>query len=304
MPHLQPGAASPNTASSAPFSLTVLGSGGPFATRRRVSSGYLLWLGGRARILVDCGGGTFERIGRMGVDLSALDQILLTHLHIDHTSDLPAIIMDLYMNDRRRPITVVGSAGRAGNLDAPENVEPQPGAVEFAGLLFGERGAWRYMNTFENFGINAFEMPSDAPQASVHDVPIDPALDAIGVSIKSTAVPHGMMPSVAFRVDYEGRSIAFSGDVSRPTAALVALTGGCSMLVHDFALPERELPHGNLHAKPSMVGELAHDAGVKALMLSHFMPPIETELNAAVELVKKSYDGKIELARDLQSYDI
>lgn len=287
-----------------PFSLTVLGSGGPFATRSRVSSGYLLSFDGRTRILVDCGGGTFERIGRMSADLSALDQILLTHLHIDHTSDLPAVIMHLYMNDRRRAITLVGPSGRPGNRDAPENAAPQPGAVEFARLLFGAAGAWRYMNTFEAFGINSLEMPNDASQASVSDVPVDPALDAIGVSIKSTAVPHGMMPSIAFRVEYRGRSIVFSGDVSRPASALITLSNGCSMLVHDFALPERELPHGNLHAKPSMVGKLARDAGVKALMLSHFMPPIETELDSAVDLVKKSYGGRIVLARDLQTYDI
>lgn len=239
-----------------PFALTVLGSGGPFATRNRVSSGYLLSFGGHARIMVDCGGGTFERIGRMGIDLSALDQILFTHLHIDHTSDLPAIIMHLYMNERRRSITVVGPSGRPGNHDAPENLDPQPGAIEFVGLLFGARGAWRYMNTFENFGIHSLEMPSDGSQGSIRDVPIDPALDAIGVSIKSTAVPHGMMPSIAFRVEYGGRSIAFSGDVSRPT-------------------------------KPSMVGQLARDAGVKALTLSHFMPPIEAELKSALELVRR-----------------
>lgn len=291
-------------AASRPFSLTVLGSGGPYATRHRVSSGYLLWLDGRARILVDCGGGTFERIGQMGIDLSALDQILLTHLHIDHTSDLPAIIMHLYMTDRKRSITVVGPVGRPGNRDAPENFEPQPGAIEFVRLLFGASGAWRYMNTFENFGINSLETPSNPSQASVHEVPVDRALGAAGLSIKSSAVPHGMMPSIAFRVEYGGRSIAFSGDVSRPTSALVALTEGCSMLVHDFALPERELPHGNLHAKPSMVGELARDAGVKTLMLSHFMPPIETELNSALELVGSSYHGKIELANDLQTYEI
>jgi ribonuclease BN (tRNA processing enzyme) len=240
----------------------------------------------------------------MEVDLSALDQILLTHLHIDHTSDLPAVIMHLYMSDRRRSITLAGPSGRLGNRDAPENVEPQPGTIEFRELLFGARGAWRYMNTFDNFNIRTFEMPSDASRACVHDVPIDPSLDAARVSIKSAAVPQGMMPSIAFRVEYGERSIVFSGDVSRPTSALIALSERCSMLVHDFALPERDLPHGNLHAKPSTVGELARDAGAKALVLSHFMPPIETELNDAVEQVRKSYDGKIELARDLQTYDI
>jgi ribonuclease BN (tRNA processing enzyme) len=108
------------------------------------------------------------------------------------------------------------------------------------------------------------------------------------------------MPSIAFRVDYSGRS----SDVSRPTSALLALSKGCSMLVHDFALPERELPHGNLHAKPSMVGELAHEADAKALVLSHFMPPIQSELDGAVALVRKSYGGRIKLADDLRTYEI
>jgi ribonuclease BN (tRNA processing enzyme) len=89
------------------------------------------------RILVDCGGGTFERIGQLELDLSALDQILLTHLHIDHTSDLAAVIMHLYMNDRKREITLTGPAGRPGNSDAPKNAAPQPGAIEFSQLLFG-----------------------------------------------------------------------------------------------------------------------------------------------------------------------
>lgn len=289
---------------SSSFSLLVLGSGGPYATKARVSSGYVLSFDGQARILVDCGGGTFERIGRMGIDLSALDQILLTHLHIDHTSDLPAVVMHLYMNDRKRPILVVGPSGRPGNTDAPENVEPQPGTTEFARLLFGERGAWRYMNTFENFGIDARDVPSDASNATVKEAPVDPALGTLGISIASTAVPHGMMPSVAFRIEYDGRSIVFSGDVSRPTAALTALCSGCSMLVHDFALPERELPHGNLHAKPSKVGELARDAGVKSLLLSHFMPPIESELDDALNLVRKNYSGNVRLARDLDSFAI
>lgn len=285
------------------LSITVLGSGGPFATRGRVSSGYLLSFDGRARLLVDCGGGTFERLGRASIELSALDQILLTHLHIDHTSDLGAIIMHLYMSDRRRAITVAGPTGRPGNSDAPENAAPQPGTIEFIALLFGSSGAWRYMNTFEGFRVNSFETPSDTSKASIRDVPIDPALATLGVKIKATAVPHGMMPSVAFRVEYRGRSIVFSGDISRSTPSFVALSKGCSILVHDFALPERELPHGNLHAKPSTVGALAQEAGAEMLILSHFMPPIESELTSAVDLVKAKYDGKVEIATDLQTYE-
>jgi ribonuclease BN (tRNA processing enzyme) len=87
----------------------------------------VLSIDGKPRLLVDAGGGSFERIGRSGLDISSLEQILLTHLHIDHTSDLPAVIMHLYMGDRKRPIAITGPTGRPGNDAAPENASPQPG---------------------------------------------------------------------------------------------------------------------------------------------------------------------------------
>src|SRR6202030_3079167 len=98
--------------------------------------------------------GTIERIGRSGLDISFLEHILLTHLHIDHTSDLAAVIMHLYMRDRKRRIALSGPAGRPGNDAPPENASAQPGAIDFVRLLFGPEGAWRYMNTFEGFGID------------------------------------------------------------------------------------------------------------------------------------------------------
>jgi ribonuclease BN (tRNA processing enzyme) len=286
------------------FSVTVLGSGGPFADARRASSGYMISIQGRPFLLVDCGGGTFERIGRAGFELSSLEQILITHLHIDHTSDLPAVIMHLYMSDRRRGVTIAGPAGRPGNSDAPENAAPQPGIEEFVRLLFGADGAWRYMNTFEGFQINALETSSDVFAASVHSIRVGPALTDLGISIEACAVPHGMMPSVAFRVNYQDRSVVFSGDISRPTPAFLSLARGCSMLVLDFALPEREVPHGNLHAKPSAVGSVAQESGAKSLLLSHFMPAIEPELDSAVAIVRREYAGRIELADDLRTYEI
>jgi len=90
----------------------VLGSGGPVASRRRVSAGYVLSIDEKPRLLVDAGGGSFERIGQSGLDISSLEQILLTHLHIDHTSDLPAVIMDLYMGDRKETDRHNGPTGR------------------------------------------------------------------------------------------------------------------------------------------------------------------------------------------------
>jgi len=286
------------------LSVTVLGSGGPIADPHRVSAGYVLSIDGRPRILVDAGGGTFERIGRSGLDLSSLEQILLTHMHIDHTSDLPAVIMHLYMCDRKKPIALSGPTGRPRNDLVPENASPQPGAIEFVRLLFGPDGAWRYMNTFEGFGIDVRETPSAVSDRAVHTVPVDQVLEYLGVSISAVAVPHGMMPAVAFRIECGEESVVFSGDISGSSVALIALAKNCSMLIHDFALPERDVPHGKLHAKPSAVGQTAQQSAVKILLLSHFMPAIEGELGEAIEIVRREYTGRIEVANDLETYQL
>jgi ribonuclease BN (tRNA processing enzyme) len=286
------------------LSVTVLGSGGPIADPHRVSAGYVLSIDGKPRILVDAGGGTFERIGRSGLDLSSLEQILLTHMHIDHTSDLPAVIMHLYMCDRKKPISLSGPTGRPGNDLVPENASPQPGAIEFIRLLFGPDGAWRYMNTFEGFGIDVRETPSAVSDLAVHTVPVDQVLEDLGVSISAVAVPHGMMPAVAFRIECGEESVVFSGDISRSTPAFIALARNCSMLIHDFALPERDVPHGKLHAKPSAVGQTAQQSAAKILLLSHFMPAIEGELGEAIEIVRREYSGRIEVANDLKTYEL
>jgi ribonuclease BN (tRNA processing enzyme) len=284
--------------------VTVLGSGGPIANARRVSSGYLVSIDGQARILVDTGGGTFERIGRCGVDIATLEQILLTHLHIDHSGELPAVVMHLYMLDRTKSIAVAGPTGRAGNDGAPENASAQPGVAEFIRLLFGTDGAWRYMNTFEGFAVDVHETPSALADRTVHQVPVGRILADLGVSLSAVAVPHGMMPAVAFRIDCGEESIVFSGDVSASTAALITLAKDCSLLVHDFALPEQDGPNSHLHAKPSAVGRTAQQSGAQCLLLSHFMPAIEDELTESIEIVRREYSGRIELANDLTVYPV
>ena len=76
------------------------------------------------------------------------------------------------------------------------------------------------------------------------------------------------------------------------------------MLVHDFALPERNVPHGKLHAKPYQVGRTAQQSAAKVLLLSYFMPAIEGELEEAIEIVRREYSGRIEVANDLKTYKL
>ena len=59
--------------------LQVLGSGGPELDDGRASASYLVWRDGKARLLIDMGGGSAQRFEESGANLNDLDVILFTH---------------------------------------------------------------------------------------------------------------------------------------------------------------------------------------------------------------------------------
>ena len=107
--------------------LVVLGSGGP-RSFGRASTSYLILIENRPRILVDAGPGAFLELGRLGLDLAGLDIVLLTHLHIDHSADLPAIFLDRTLTaDQPIRFKVFGPQGKG----------LFPSTKQFLQLLFG-----------------------------------------------------------------------------------------------------------------------------------------------------------------------
>src|SRR6202007_432341 len=70
----------------------VLGSGGPESQDKRASTSYLVWLNGKALVILDAGGGSVLRFGESGAQMSQADVFLFSHFHVDHSSDFPALI--------------------------------------------------------------------------------------------------------------------------------------------------------------------------------------------------------------------
>ena len=75
-----------------PVAVQVLGSGAPGFVKDRANTSYLLWIGNQAKILVDAGGGAYVRFGQAQAKFSDLAMILVSHLHPDHSSDLPGVL--------------------------------------------------------------------------------------------------------------------------------------------------------------------------------------------------------------------
>lgn len=96
---------------SSTVTLRVLGSGDPFGSGGRNSSGYLL-RAGSDRVLLDCGPATIASLKRWQVDISGIRLILLTHFHGDHLGGLPFLLHDYqFITPRRFPLTIAGPPG-------------------------------------------------------------------------------------------------------------------------------------------------------------------------------------------------
>ena len=281
------------------LALTVLGSGGPFLREdlvpRRMSSAYVVWLDGRARLLVDAGGGVFHGLAHLAdsagraFDVNDLDAVVLTHLHADHSGGLPPVVFAMLMAGRERPLQVRG----------PSEGDQQPGVEEVCELLFGTQGAWRYLHRFPAFELDVREAPSATGDATIHET-----LDLGDLQVHSVGVPHGVVPSIGLRVSAGDASIAFSGDVCGLHGPLIRLARDVDLFVHDMSLPEREVEHGHLHAKPSEVGVHAARSGTGTLLLTHLMPALEPELEDAMERIADTYAGPTLVAEDGASYAI
>jgi len=272
-----------------PVAVQILGSGGPRISRDRASSSYLLWIDGQARMLVDMGGGAFLRFGQAQARLGDLSLIAISHLHPDHVSDLPALLW-LSHESRKQLLHIVGPSG---SRQAP----PFP---TFLKRLFDEKNG-----VFPVLAPTLGGAPADHGGGVRLDV--DAAVDVTkahpstvfdrdGMTVTALGIPHGNIPTLAYRVHARGASIVFSSDQNGTSPRFVEFARGAQVLIMHLAVAAGTTNHP-LHASPAVVGRVAQNAGVGRLILSHIGL---FDLDAAIAELKMSYSGPLTIGADLQ----
>ena len=105
------------------------------------------------------------------------------------------------------------------------------------------------------------------------------------LAISAVAGHHGDAPAVIYRIDYAGRSITFSGDIdAEGLPNLRTIASHTDLLVFNSAVLD---PPGSpavlytLHTPPHAIGEIAKEAAVHRLLLSHLSPATEQMLRAS-----------------------
>jgi ribonuclease BN (tRNA processing enzyme) len=273
----------------------VLGSGGPELQDKRASSSYLVWQDGQARVLVDAGGGSALRFGESGAKMSQLDVILFTHFHIDHSADFPALIFSSWFEERDRPLPVYGPAGNS----------VFPSTVDFVHALFNNRnGVYRYLSE-----LLVVPQEKGSYQLQPHNVVGDAASSVAfrgeHLSAYAARVIHGSVPALAWRVEIGGKSIVFSGDTNGEGADLVHLAKDADLFIAHNAVPEGATGvERQLHMPPSVIGQIAQEAHVKRLVLSHRMLRTLGKEEQTQSEISKNFSGPVAFANDLDCFPV
>ena len=267
--------------------LQVLGSGGPIADDARASSSYLVWVDGVARVLIDAGGGAFLRFGEAGGSFEDLDFVGLSHFHTDHSADFPALLKSGSFSERQGPLHVAGPAA-GGQF---------PGLKAWLdSMLDAEAGAYGYLSGFLD-GTRGRPMLVSREIATDDPVLVFKVDD---LAVEAMRVPHGVVPAVAFRVNAGGHTVVFATDQNGSNPAFIDFARDASVLVMHLVIPESAAGVASrLHARPSVVGEVAARAGAEQLVLSHFMSRSLRDLDRNVEIVREAYEGPVVVAEDL-----
>jgi ribonuclease BN (tRNA processing enzyme) len=276
------------------LAVQVLGSGGPEFQDKRASTSYLVWDHGKARVILDAGGGSALRFGESGAQMSQVDVFLFSHFHVDHSSDFPALIFSSWFEERNRPLPVYGPPGN----------DIMPSTTEFVHDLFSDpHGAYRYLSDLVDPKVQeSYKLQPHNVVAGSTPVLVFQNAD---LALYAVRVIHGPFPTLAWRVEIGGKRIVFSGDTNGEGDGLTRLASNADLFVAHNAVPEGATGlERRLHMPPSVIGVIAADAHVKQLVLSHRMLRTlgnETETEAEI---RRHFSGQILFANDLDCFPV
>ena len=274
--------------------LILLGTaGGPTPKPNRAAAAQAIIVGDAAYV-IDCGSGVARQLVLAGVKLKTLRRIFITHHHSDHNVDYGSLMLIAWAADLATPVDSYGPpplTEMTQNFLAYNRVDiatrmADEGRPSLAGLI----------------------QPHEITTAGL-------VMQDANVRVTAALVDHPpLVPSFAYRFDCPDRSIVISGD-TRPSEGLVALAKGADVLVHEVMfLPAIEAliasePNAKTlrehllasHTSAADVGKVATRAGVKTLVLSHFVPggfPFITD-DQWRDAVRPHFSGEIIVGRDL-----
>lgn len=274
--------------------LILLGTaGGPTPKPNRAAPAQAIVVDGVIYV-IDCGNGVARQMVLAGLKLDAIRNVFITHQHSDHTADYGNLLWLAW----------------AATLKTRVDTWGPPPLKEMTRLFLA-------MNDSDiQTRITDEGRPPLAPLIVPHELTA-PGIVMQDERVKVTAaiVQHPpVVPAFAYRFDCPDRSIVISGD-TRPSDNLIALAHNADVLVHEvmympaldqLIASEPDAKHLREHLLAShttaeQVGRVATAAGVKTLVLSHFVPGGIPAISDETwrDAVRPHFKGRLVIGRDL-----
>jgi len=268
-------------------------------TAQRAPAALLVRRGGD-KLLFDCAEGTQRQLLRSSVGLVELEEIFLTHFHADHVLGLPGMLKTFALRGRDLPLTIHGPQGLVDLLRSLKRVvgklSYEVKLVELAPGDVLQRDGYRLATFGVAHGVSALgwsvieaTRPGrfDVDEANALGVPNGPERSALQRGDAVTlADGRTIAPDVVVGPPRPGRKLVITGDTA-PSPEIVEAAWSADVLVTEatFADEERERAVETLHQTATQAAELARQAEVGLLALTHlsnryFGPEIAGEARA------------------------
>jgi ribonuclease Z len=278
-----------STTSSPPVKVqgVLLGTGFPAPDPERAGPSNAVLVGDKV-FIVDTGRGVTMRLAALQRRPSRLDAVFLTHLHSDHTADLPDLFATTWIMGRSKPLELYGPQG---------TVEMAAGVKQFLAEDIHIRRDLTEM------------LPAAGAEINVHVVQPGIVYDDGEVKVIAFTVDHDpVKPAFGYRFESHGRAIVFSGDY-HPHEDTVRAVRGADVLVSEVSLPEffdrvqkaesaERLKR--YHCTPEQAAELAAKAGVRKLIFTHIIPADGAD--EILRRARKVFAGEIVVGADLMKF--
>ncbi|HEV2812974.1 MAG TPA: ribonuclease Z [Solirubrobacteraceae bacterium] len=259
------------------LSVVFAGTAGSVPTARRGLPATLVRHGGD-RILFDCGEGTQRQLIR-SVGLADIDDVFLTHLHVDHWLGLPGMVKSFELRDRERPMTVFGPPGVRAAIEGLRFVLGRVrfglSVVELERFEEVQRDGYSVTAVPVRHRTNAYGYALveperagrfDAELAASRGVPPGPDFGRL----QRGETVGGVEPHEVIGPARPGRKIVLSGDTA-PCDGIRVAAHAADLLIHEATFTDEELDRARdtLHSTARQAAEIAAEAEVRLLALTH-----------------------------------
>jgi ribonuclease Z len=240
------------------------------------------------RFMIDCGEGTQRQLLQSGLGFKRLDKILLTHGHLDHILGLAGLLSTLMRWETLEEFNIYG--GRAA-LDRVEDLiykivlrdaktavklhfnEIKPGKLfsdksfELSAFPVTHRGSGNFGYLFREKAHRPFL----ADKAEALGVPFGPERKLLvagnPIELADGRVIH---PAEVLGDQIEGAALAMVGDAARVDNLIDAVRGVDALVIEStYCSVEAELAKAFGHLTATQAAQLAREAGVQQLILTH-----------------------------------